>query len=220
MCGRGSQTAPSCVHPGVRLSRTRRATRRWALASKCRRWAPAAEDHRPGDGRKATRVASQRTAGAAAAADPPCPARGPILVRPGIAVLDARHRCYPTGFSSRATAAQGTSEVSNEASFPHGGRSARPRPHLSSSPRAAATTRPTTPPPPTTTAPSAAPTAPPPPSPTLPGQASCSRIGLGTFNSNCPRSGPHHQDAGGAGDRPGPPAEAGHLRGPPAGHRG
>jgi hypothetical protein len=41
---------------------------------------------------------------------------------------------------------------------------------------------------------SAAPTAAPLPSPTLPGQASCSRIGLGTLNSNCPRSGPHHQE--------------------------
>ena len=44
--------------------------------------------------------------------------------------------------------------------------------------------------PPPTTTPSAAPTAPPPPSPTLPGQASCSRIGLGTFNENCSRTSP------------------------------
>jgi hypothetical protein len=52
---------------------------------------------------------------------------------------------------------------------------------------------PNTPPEPSAPPASAAPTAPPPPSPTLPGQASCSRIGLGTFNENCPRSGPHHQ---------------------------
>jgi hypothetical protein len=44
---------------------------------------------------------------------------------------------------------------------------------------------------PPTTQPSAAPTAPPPPSPTLPGQASCSRIGLGTFNENCGRFAPN-----------------------------
>ena len=52
---------------------------------------------------------------------------------------------------------------------------------------------PNNPPPPSAPAPRAAPTAPPPPSPSLPGQASCSRIGLGTLNSNCPRSGPNHQ---------------------------
>lgn len=52
---------------------------------------------------------------------------------------------------------------------------------------------PNNPPPPSAPPASAAPTAPPPPSPTLPGQASCSRIGLGTFNENCPRSGAHHQ---------------------------
>jgi hypothetical protein len=51
---------------------------------------------------------------------------------------------------------------------------------------------PGTPVPPTTT-PSAAPTAAPPPSPTLPGQASCTRIGLGTVNVDCPRSGPTFQ---------------------------
>ena len=45
--------------------------------------------------------------------------------------------------------------------------------------------------PPPTTQPSAAPTAPPPPSPMLPGQASCSRIGLGTFNENCERTSPN-----------------------------
>lgn len=43
--------------------------------------------------------------------------------------------------------------------------------------------------PPSPTPASAAPTAPPPPSPSLPGQASCERIGLGTFNENCSRSG-------------------------------
>ena len=48
---------------------------------------------------------------------------------------------------------------------------------------------PNNPPQPSTPAPSAAPTTPPPPSPSLPGQASCTRIGLGTFNGNCPRSG-------------------------------
>lgn len=53
---------------------------------------------------------------------------------------------------------------------------------------------PNSPPEPSAPAPSAAPTAPPPPSPSLPGQASCSRIGLGTFNENCPRSGAHHSD--------------------------
>ena len=47
--------------------------------------------------------------------------------------------------------------------------------------------------PPTPPPASAAPTTPPPPSPSLPGQASCTRIGLGTFNENCPRSGPHFQ---------------------------
>ncbi len=52
---------------------------------------------------------------------------------------------------------------------------------------------PNTPPQPSAAPPSAAPTAAPPPSPSLPGQASCSRIGLGTFNENCPRSGAHHQ---------------------------
>jgi hypothetical protein len=51
---------------------------------------------------------------------------------------------------------------------------------------------PNTPPQPST-APSAAPTEPPPPSPSLPGQASCSRIGLGTLDTDCPRSGQHHQ---------------------------
>jgi hypothetical protein len=51
---------------------------------------------------------------------------------------------------------------------------------------------PNNPAPPTTTVPPA-PTAPPPPSPSLPGQASCERIGLGTLNGNCPRSGAHHQ---------------------------
>lgn len=50
-------------------------------------------------------------------------------------------------------------------------------------------------PPEPTPPPSTAPTAPPPPSPTLPGQASCERIGLGTLNSNCPRSGQNHQAA-------------------------
>jgi len=52
---------------------------------------------------------------------------------------------------------------------------------------------PNNPPQPSAAAPSAAPTAPPPPSPSLPGQASCARIGLGTLNSNCPRSGAFHQ---------------------------
>ncbi len=32
-CGKGSQTAPTCCHPGVRLSRIRRATTRCARAS-------------------------------------------------------------------------------------------------------------------------------------------------------------------------------------------
>ena len=50
---------------------------------------------------------------------------------------------------------------------------------------------PNNPPPPTAPPASAAPTTPPPPSPSLPGQASCSRIGLGTLNSDCPRSGAH-----------------------------
>jgi hypothetical protein len=48
---------------------------------------------------------------------------------------------------------------------------------------------PNNPPQPSAPAPSAAPTTPPPPSPSLPGQASCSRIGLGSLNGNCPRSG-------------------------------
>jgi hypothetical protein len=52
---------------------------------------------------------------------------------------------------------------------------------------------PNTPPQPSAPPASAAPTTPPPPSPTLPGQASCSRIGLGTFNENCPRSGQNYQ---------------------------
>ena len=52
---------------------------------------------------------------------------------------------------------------------------------------------PNNPPPPSAPAPSAAPTTAPPPSPTLPGQASCSRIGFGTLNANCPRSGAFHQ---------------------------
>ena len=47
------------------------------------------------------------------------------------------------------------------------------------------------PPQPSAPAPSAAPTAAPPPSPSLPGQASCSRIGLGTLNTDCARSGPN-----------------------------
>jgi hypothetical protein len=42
MWGRGSHTAPSWIQPGVTLSRTRRATRRCALASKWRRCAPRA----------------------------------------------------------------------------------------------------------------------------------------------------------------------------------
>ena len=50
---------------------------------------------------------------------------------------------------------------------------------------------PNNPPPPSAVAPSAAPTSAPPPSPSLPGQASCSRIGLGTLNSDCARSGPN-----------------------------
>jgi hypothetical protein len=41
--------------------------------------------------------------------------------------------------------------------------------------------------------PSAAPTTAPLPSPSLPGQASCTRIGLGTLNGNCPRSGENYQ---------------------------
>jgi len=52
---------------------------------------------------------------------------------------------------------------------------------------------PNNPPEPSAPPPSAAPTAPPPPSPSLPGQASCQRIGLGTLNSNCPRGGPNFQ---------------------------
>lgn len=44
--------------------------------------------------------------------------------------------------------------------------------------------------PPSTPPATTAPTAPPPPSPNLPGQASCTRIGLGTLNSNCPRDTP------------------------------
>lgn len=52
---------------------------------------------------------------------------------------------------------------------------------------------PNNPAPPSTPPASAAPTTPPPPSPSLPGQASCAAIGLGTLNSNCPRSGAFHQ---------------------------
>ncbi len=49
---------------------------------------------------------------------------------------------------------------------------------------------PNNPPPPSAPAPSAAPTAAPPPSPSLPGAASCSRLPLGTLNTDCARSGP------------------------------
>jgi len=52
---------------------------------------------------------------------------------------------------------------------------------------------PNNPPQPSAPAPSAAPTAPPPPSPSLPGQASCTRIGLGNVNADCPRSGANYQ---------------------------
>ena len=48
---------------------------------------------------------------------------------------------------------------------------------------------PNTPPAPSAPPASAAPTTPPPPSPTLPGQASCSRLPLGTLNTDCTRSG-------------------------------
>jgi hypothetical protein len=48
---------------------------------------------------------------------------------------------------------------------------------------------PNNPPQPSAPAPSAAPTTAPPPSPSLPGQASCSRMPLGTLNTDCTRSG-------------------------------